>query len=106
MTQHEKALEEIVLTRVVRLNATIQGIVAGVLVGAGIFLATNWLIIKGGDPVGPHLSLLGQYFIGYEVTFLGSLVGMGYGFAIGFCGGYSVARLYNWLVNWQSRSRS
>src|SRR3954464_5356420 len=103
MTQHNKAIEQIVLTRVVRLNAVIQGIVAGLLVGLGIFLATNWLVIKGGDPIGPHLSLLGQYFIGYHVTFAGSLIGLAYGFAIGFVGGYSVARVYNWLVDRQSR---
>jgi len=99
MTQHNKAIEEIVLTRVVRLNAVIQGVVAGLLVGLVIFLATNWLVIKGGDPVGPHLSLLGQYFIGYKVTFTGSLVGFAYGFVTGFIGGYSVARVYNWLVD-------
>src|ERR1700741_1532905 len=105
MTQHNKAIEEIVLTRVVRLNATIQGIVAGLFTGLGIFLATNWLIIKWGNPVGPHLSLLGQYCIGYRVTFLGSLIGFAYGFATGFVGGYSVARVYNWLVDRQVRGR-
>ena len=25
--------------------------------------------------VGPHLALLGQYFIGYRVSFVGSLIG-------------------------------
>ena len=102
MTKDDKTFEQIVLTRIVRLNATIQGIVTGLLVGLGIFIATNWLILKGGTPVGPHLSLLGQYFIGYRVTFVGSLVGFVYGFATGFIGGYSIARIYNWLVDFRS----
>lgn len=94
----KKGLEEIVLTRVLRLNATIQGIVAGLVVGFGIFLVTNWLILKGGEHIGPHLTLLGQFFIGYRVTFVGSLIGFAYGFVGGFLVGYFVARVYNWFV--------
>lgn len=97
MADTDKALEEIVFTRLVRLNATVQGIVFGVLLGGAIFLATNWLVLKGGERVGPHLSLLSQFFIGYEVTFVGSLIGFGYGFVTGFVVGYLVATLYNWF---------
>ena len=95
----QPSIKQIVLTRLVRLNASIQGIVTGLIVGLSIFLATNWLILKGGDVVGPHLSLLGQFFIGYRVSFVGSLIGFAYGFATGFVAGYSVARVYNWIVN-------
>lgn len=91
-------LEEIVLTRLLRLNAIIQGVALGVLLGLAIFIATNWLILKGGPPVGPHLSLLGQFFIGYRVTFLGSLVGFGYGFVCGFLAGSFLATVYNLIV--------
>jgi len=96
--REEKALEDLVLTRVLRLNATIQGVVAGLVVGFGIFVATNWLVLKGGNPVGPHLALLGQFFIGYEVTFVGSLIGFAYGFATGFLGGYATAKIYNYFA--------
>jgi hypothetical protein len=99
MTADKKALEEIVLTRMVRLNATVQGVVTGLMAGLGIFVATNWLVIKGGEVVGPHLALLGQFFIGYRVTFGGSLIGAAYGFVCGFVVGASVAKMYNWLVN-------
>jgi hypothetical protein len=101
----EKTLDEIVLTRLLRLNATVQGVVSGIVVGLVIFVATNWLLFKGGTigpegqtVLGPHLSLLGQFFIGYRVTFLGSLIGFAYGFALGFAGGYFISTLYNWLV--------
>jgi hypothetical protein len=110
MSESDKKLEEIVLTRLLRLNATVQGLVTGILLGLAIFLATNWLILKGaaigpeGQPVvGPHLALLGQYFIGYRVTFLGSLIGFAYGFVLGFAGGYLISTLYNWLVDRKER---
>ena len=97
--------EEMVLTRLMRLNATIQGIVAGLILGLVIFIATNWLVLKGGDVVGPHLSLLSQYLIGYRVTFVGSLIGLGYGLVLGFLAGYFVARMYNWLVGMKEKEQ-
>ena len=105
MAEHAKDLEQILLSRLLRLNATVQGLVAGTIAGLAIFLATNWLLIKGpqigpgGEPVlGPHLGLLSQYFFGYRVSFFGSLIGMAYGFALGFVGGYFVAWMYNRIV--------
>jgi hypothetical protein len=102
---HDEDNEEVVLTGLLRLNATIQGVVSGIVVGSIIFIATNWLVIKGGHlgpqgeiVVGPHLSLLSQFFIGYRVTFVGSLIGFVYGFAAGFAIGNFVARIYNWAV--------
>ena len=102
---NDKALENVVLTRVMRLNANINGLVTGVMLALGIFVATNWLVLKGGDVVGPHLGLLGQFFIGYEVSFGGSLIGFAYGFATGFSLGYLVARLYNWVADVRENKR-
>jgi hypothetical protein len=99
MIPDKKALEEIGFIRMVRLNATVQGIVTGLMIGVGIFVATNWLVLKGGAVVGPHLALLGQFFIGYRVTFAGSLIGAAYGFVCGIIVGGLVATLYNWLVS-------
>jgi hypothetical protein len=45
--------------------------------------------------VGPNLQLLSQYFPGYTVTASGSLVGLAYGFASGFLGGWGFAFLRN-----------
>ena len=105
MTPHDsiERLEDVILTRIIRLNALVQGLVTGLLVGLVIFVATNWLILKGGPVVGPHLALLGQFFIGYRVTFLGSLIGFTYGFATGFCVGYFTATVYNRMVARRSR---
>lgn len=94
-----KPLQDIVQTRALRMNATVQGIVTGLAAGLVVFIATNWLILKGGEVVGPHLALLGQFFIGYRVTFIGSLVGFGYAFVVGYLVGYLVARMYNVIVD-------
>jgi hypothetical protein len=99
MVDGNSDLEKLVLTRLMRLNATLQGAVTGILAGLGVFIATNWLLLKGGEIVGPHLSLLGQFFIGYRVSFVGSLIGFAYGFVFGFVSGYAVARMYNWVVD-------
>lgn len=109
---HEEKLEDVVRTRLLRLNATVQALVVGILAGLVIFVATNWLVLKGGhigphgEPViGPHLSLLSQFFIGYRVTFLGSLIGFAYGFVSGFLVGYFLARVYNLVVDFRERKQ-
>jgi hypothetical protein len=99
MTADGKELERVLLTRVLRLNAKIQGVMVGLLAGLALFVATNWLVLKGGAVVGPHLALLGQYFIGYRVTFVGSLIGFAYAFASGFVVGYGFATLYNFFAD-------
>jgi hypothetical protein len=104
--EKQVSLEEIVLTRLVRLNASLQGIVTGLVAGLGLFIATNWLLLQGGDLVGPHLALLGQFFIGYEVSFVGSLIGLAYGFATGFLVGYSISYIYNWMAERKEKGRS
>ena len=80
---------------VLRLNAKALGLALGLIGGLAVFTATNWLVIKGGDPLGPHLQLLNQYFVGYRVSFLGSLVGFLYGFAVGSLSGVLISWIYN-----------
>ncbi len=104
MTLDPAPLDRVMRARVVRFNARLGGIAAGLVSGLALFLATNWLVLKGGRVVGPHLSLLGQFLIGYQVTFAGSLVGLGYGFVVGYVVGYSVARIYNWVAARRDRA--
>jgi hypothetical protein len=104
MSTQENELEQVILTRIVRLNAKIQGTVTGLIAGLVLFLATNWLVLKGGYRVGPHLGLLGQFFIGYRVSFLGSLIGFAYAFVCGFVVGYAVASIYNRIADGRQRA--
>ncbi len=98
MARDTKDLEALVLVRVVRLNAMVAGLVTGLFAGLALFVATNWLLLKGGAVVGPHLALLGQYFIGYRVSFVGSLIGFVWAFAVGFLAGGAVVWIYNRLA--------
>jgi hypothetical protein len=94
----ERSVEEVVMTRLLRVSVAVYGIITGLVAGLCIFIATNWLVLKGGRVVGPHLGLLGQFFLGYRVTFVGSLVGFAYGFVLGCVVGSLIAWLYNQLL--------
>jgi len=94
--------EEKLFSGVLWLNAKILGLSLGLLCGLVIFIATNWLVIKGGKVVGPHLQLLSQYFIGYRVSFFGSLIGFAYGFAVGTFSGSLIGWIYNRITTFRN----
>lgn len=79
------------------LNARAWGISTGLLLGGGLFAATNFLILKGGPDVGRHLRLLSAFFPGYRVTFLGSIIGFVYAFVLGYALGRLIGEVYNRL---------
>ena len=98
--------EKVLFSSVLRLKSKVFGLVLGLLCGSAIFIATNWLLLKGGHEtetgayvVGPHLELLGQFFPGYHVSFMGSVIGFLYGFACGTIAGSAVGAIYNVIVN-------
>jgi tetrahydromethanopterin S-methyltransferase subunit G len=97
------ATEQILERAVLRLNANILGIVLGIIAGLAIFVATNFLILKGGDVVGPHLGLLRAFFPYYSVTFLGSIVGFGWGLLSGYVAGFIIASVYNLVVKFKTK---
>jgi protoporphyrinogen oxidase len=81
-----------------RLHPVAFGLALGGVSGLYLFLATMFLIVKGGNMVGPNLSLLSQFLPGYRVTVGGSFLGMLYGLGIGFMSGWSFAKLRNGAV--------
>jgi hypothetical protein len=95
-------VEPALAVKILRLEAVVQGVAWGLVAGLALFLATNFLVLKGGRVVGPHLSLLRQFFIGYEVSFVGSLIGFAYAFVCGFVAGYLVSLVYNRVVRRRS----
>ncbi|MBT8336297.1 MAG: hypothetical protein KJO11_06810 [Gemmatimonadetes bacterium] len=86
---------------VARLNSRAWGVAGALVLGVGLFAATNILILIGpapGTEVGGTLGLLGFYLPGYSVSFLGSLIGFVYAFVIGYIVGRAVGTVYNRLV--------
>lgn len=100
----DESVESMVSVRIRHLDAIFSGLGTGLVAGLGLFVATNWLVVKGGEVVGPHLALLGQFLPGYDVTFAGSVIGLAYGFVGGFLVGYGVSALYNLLARAQKPS--
>jgi hypothetical protein len=81
-----------------RLNARAWGIATGLLAGGGLFLATVFLVLRGGPTVGQHLVMLRAFFPGYSVTWLGAFVGFIYAFVIGYGLGRVIGSVYNRLA--------
>lgn len=64
--------------------------------GVGVFLLTWWIIALGDPTTGP--TFLGRIYIGYEITPVGSVIGLAWGLADGLVAGAIFAWLYNFLV--------
>jgi hypothetical protein len=101
LTEEEKLLFQGTL----RLNPRMIGLIVGLVLGGGIFVATIFLLIKGEftgaserHVVGSHLALLREFFIGYRVSFFGSIIGFFYGLAIGTLGGAAIGWIYNKIL--------
>ena len=83
---------------VARLRALVMALVFGLTAGTGLFIATAWLVIRGGEQVGPTLGLLRHYLPGYSVTWPGAFVGFFYLVVLGGVTGWVVAFIYNRIV--------
>lgn len=78
-----------------RLDTVALGIATGAVLGAGVFLATAVLILRGGENVGYHLQRLAYFLPGYSVTWGGSALGAAEAVVLGFALGAGVAFLWN-----------
>ncbi len=91
--------KEVVATLYSRLEPLALGVAMGAVAGTLVFLMTVILLIRGGELVGPNLSLLGQYLWGYSVTWPGAFAGLLEGSIAGFLGGYAIATLRNAVLH-------
>src|SRR5262245_54037114 len=90
--------DEVLIQAFVRLDPIAFGLALGVVSGALVFGMTALLLLRGGDVIGPHLGLLGQFLPGYTVTWRGSLIGPAEGFVAGFVTGWATAFLRNAIL--------
>ena len=91
-------VEKVILQSFARMDKPAMGIALGTVSGLLFFVATLWLVVKGGEVVGPNLQLLSQYFFGYTVSVKGAFIAFFYGFFWGFLFGWFFAYLRNLLV--------
>jgi hypothetical protein len=101
----KKSYKGIILTRFLRLYAIDLGIATGLVAGFVLFIAPNWQAWRGVGGADSLLSPLSHLLIGYRETFVGSLIGLAYGFIGGFLIGYFVARMYNWFAGRRESAR-
>ncbi len=101
---NQQEIERLLSTAVARIRISIMAITFGFTGGVGLWLATVWLLLRGGQNVGFHLNLLGHYFPGYSVTWGGSLLGLLYGAVTGAAVGSAVAWMYNRVADWRKAS--
>ena len=97
MASHPTTREEI-SQAVARIRAGVLALVGALIGGLGLFIMTAWLVIEDGPQVGRHLQLLSNYFVGYSVTWGGSLVGLFYGALTGGVVGWAIGTIYNKVV--------
>ncbi len=79
------------------------GSALAVILGVGLFSVTMILLLKGGDSVGPNLSLLGNYLLGYRVTWAGAIIGLVESVIGGFLLGFGMAHTINAVIGWHER---
>ena len=91
--------DALIVQSLAKLDGKALGIAIGLLLGLTIFLATNFLLYKGGEVIGPNLALLSQFFVGYEVSFAGSFIGLVYGLIAGFILGWLIATIRNLILS-------
>jgi protoporphyrinogen oxidase len=83
-----------------RYHPVALGSAVGAVAAAGLFAATALLLVRGGDPLGPNLSLVANYLLGYEVSWPGAALGAAEAAAGGYLFGDLLARAVNAVVGW------
>ena len=79
------------------LNIKATAVAFGLLWGIGVLLLVWFSLFFNMSP--DLINFLGKYYIGLNVSFLGSLIGLIWGFIDGAFGGMAFAWLYNKLNN-------
>jgi protoporphyrinogen oxidase len=99
----EQDWQDLIAAAFARYDPVALGGALAVVGGVGLFLATSVLLLRGGDPVGPTLSVLGNVFLGFRVTWGGAFVGLVEAGLGGFGFGYLLARLINAVIGFHER---
>jgi len=79
-----------------KLNVKAFALACGILWGLGLFFITWWIIAFEG--VTNEVTIIGQLYRGYNISPLGSFIGLAWGLIDGLIGGAIFAWLYNLIA--------
>ena len=79
-----------------KLNIKAFALACGIMWGLGLFALTWWIIAFDGAT--HEITLIGQLYRGYNISPIGSVFGLVYGFFDALIGGAILAWLYNILA--------
>ena len=76
-----------------KLNLKAAALAGGLIWGLGLFFMTWWIIAFEGQT--GEQTIIGLVYRGYNISAMGSLIGLVWGFTDGLIGGFVFAWLYN-----------
>jgi hypothetical protein len=79
-----------------KLNVKAFALTCGLLAGFGLLFLTWWIVLLDG-PTG-QATLIGKIYRGYNISYIGGLIGLVWGFFDFLIGGFIFAWLYNLLA--------
>jgi hypothetical protein len=80
-----------------KLNVKAFALAFGLIWGLGLFCLTWWIIFLDGAT--GETTIIGQVYRGFNISPIGSLIGLAWAFADGAIGGAIFAWLYNCFVS-------
>lgn len=80
-----------------KINVKAFALTCGIVWGVGLFALTWWVMAFEG--ITHHVTLIGQVYRGYNISPLGSLIGLVWGFFDALIGGAITAWLYNLIAS-------
>lgn len=87
-----------------KLNVKAFALTCGIMWGFGLFVLTWWIIAFDGST--HEITLIGRIYRGYNISPIGSVFGLVYGFVDALAGGAVMAWVYNSIVRRSENKRS
>lgn len=86
-----------------KLNIRAFAITCALIAGLGLFFVTWWIILF--DGASGDVTFIGRIYRGYNISPLGSIFGLVWGFVDGLIGGFIFSWLYNLILGWHKSDK-
>jgi protoporphyrinogen oxidase len=97
----DETLEDVLAAAFARYDSLALGLAVAIVSGVGLFLTTTWVLLRAERDSDEVLALVGQYLLGYEVSWGGAVLGFIGAGLFGFGVGFGVAWLINLIIGWE-----